>query len=115
MSKEQAQVLNKDVMINLIGNEPETIKQFEVDFIKQAHQAMKTIITQYNTNNFAEIKETAHFLKTSAHAIGAEQTAALLEKLEEISASHDKEKCKEYIILINNAIKQVYKVIIDEN
>lgn len=40
MSKEQAQVLNKDVMINLIGNEPETIKQFEVDFIKQAHQAI---------------------------------------------------------------------------
>ena len=43
------------------------------------------------------------------------QKELLKTKLEEISASHDKGKCKEYIILINNAIKQVYKVIIDEN
>mgnify|MGYP003676199016 FL=1 len=48
MSKAQVKVLNKNVMLNLIGNEPETIKQFEIDFIKQAHEAMKNIIVQYN-------------------------------------------------------------------
>ncbi len=114
MSKEQPEILNKNIMIDLIGNEPEAIKKFEIDFIKQAHEAMKNIISHYNENNFKQIKETAHFLKTSAYAVGAEQTADLLEKLEKISFTEDKAKCKEYIILINNAIKQVYGAIIDE-
>ena len=115
MSKAHVKVLNKNVMLNLIGNEPETIKQFEIDFIKQAHEAMKNIIVQYNHNDFEQIKATAHFLKTSAHAISAEQVADLLESLEEVSFLHDKAKCKEHIILINSAIKQVYKEILDEN
>ncbi|MGJ8693656.1 MAG: Hpt domain-containing protein [Thalassotalea sp.] len=115
MRNSPSEILNKNVMVDLIGNEPETIRKFEVEFIKQAHASMKSIIAQYKQDDFNQIKETAHFLKTSARAVGAEQTGDLLESLEKIALMKDKAQCKEHIILINNAIKQVYEVIINEN
>ena len=69
----------------------------------------------YNNNKILPIKEEAHYLKTSAKAIGAEETGYLLEGLEEMALDNEKDKCKQQIVYINKALKQVYGVITNES
>lgn len=106
---ELKQVLNRQVIKSLVGNEPEIIKQFETDFISQAKQTLQTIKFQFNSGQIVEIKEEAHFLKTSAKAVGAEQTAALLQELEESAMGEKKGECKQLIVNIFHSVQEVYK------
>lgn len=103
------QVLNRQVIKNLIGNEPEMIKQFETDFIGQAKQTLQIIKLQFNSGQLFDVKEQAHFLKTSAKAVGAEQTAALLQELEECALDERKGECKQLIVNIFHSVQEVYK------
>lgn len=108
-------LLNNDVLTDLIGDDDlELIRKFKVDFLKQAQLSMKKIVTAFKASQFPAIKEEAHFLKTSAKAIGAEQTGALLEALEQCALSNDAEQCKHYIVQINHSVKAVYEVISNE-
>lgn len=106
-------------MVDLIGDDAEMMRKFEIQFLQQAKASLEKITVLFNKNKIAEIKEEAHFLKTSAKAVGAEQTADLLEALELIDLDKDKDKdkkqCKERIILINRSLKQVYGAIINES
>lgn len=117
MNNTQRQILNRQVMVDLIGDDAEMMRKFEIQFLQQAKASLEKITVLFNKNKIAEIKEEAHFLKTSAKAVGAEQTADLLEALELIDLDKDKDKkqCKERIILINRSLKQVYGAIINES
>ena len=82
MTTNTLKVLNRNVMIALIGDDQPQIRQFEIDFLKQAQVSIKKITGYYQNDEFEQIKEEAHFLKTSAKAVGAEQSAMHLEALE---------------------------------
>jgi HPt (histidine-containing phosphotransfer) domain-containing protein len=114
MSSKQLKIFNSNTMFDLVGDDPELIKKFQIEFLQQAKQSIAKLSDGYSKTDFKVLREEAHFLKTSARAIGAEQTADYLQQLEDISELNDKNKCKELIILINNSIKQVYGVIKNE-
>ncbi|RTR40888.1 Hpt domain-containing protein [Shewanella canadensis] len=114
MTEKQLQILNRNVMIELIGNEPDMIRQFEIDFLKQAKVSLRNIVTMYNDSRILEIKEEAHFLKTSAKAVGAEQTSYLLQALEQSGLDQDKAKCKDLILRVKEALQRVHGVIVND-
>ena len=114
MSEPQLQILNRNVMRDLIGDDVELTRKFEIEFLHQAKLSLKKIVQFYNGDNLLPIKDEAHFLKTSARAVGAEKTAELLECLERIALDSDKEQCKAKILLLSKAIKQVYGEITNE-
>ncbi|MDO7085861.1 Hpt domain-containing protein [Pseudocolwellia sp. AS88] len=114
MTNNQLKIFNNSAMFDLVGDDKELIKKFQIEFLQQAKQSIAKLSDAYGQSDFTTLKEEAHFLKTSAKAIGAEQTGDYLQQLEDISELNDKNKCKELIILINNSIKQVYGVIKNE-
>ncbi|ABV35597.1 Hpt protein [Shewanella sediminis HAW-EB3] len=114
MTEKQLKILNRNVMIELIGDEPEMIRQFEIDFLKQAKVSLRNIVTMYNDSRILEIKEEAHFLKTSAKAVGAEQTSYLLQALEQSGLEQDKAKCKDLILRVKEALQRVHGVIVND-
>jgi len=101
-------VLNRSVMRELIGDDDALAKQFETEFLKQAKLSLNKIVGFFNKDEFKEIKEEAHFLKTSAKAIGAELTADLLQQLEQASLDANKANCKIIIVKVSDSVKQVY-------
>ncbi len=115
MDKPNREILNRNVIISLIGDDKPLIRQFELEFLQQAKISMKKIAEYFGAQQFSEIKEEAHFLKTSAKAVGAEQTADLLENLEHTALDNDIQNCKLLIIQISNSIKHVYGIIANEN
>lgn len=108
-------ILNRSVMNDLIGNDEKLIKKFEVDFLVQGKLSVQKITKLYNSNEISQIKEEAHFLKTSAKAVGAELVASILQRLEYASESKERSACKESIIQLNEALKQVYEVVKNGN
>lgn len=114
MTDSEKQILNKNVIKNLIGDDAELIRKFEIEFLQQAKQSIGKIVAMFNKNDFSAIKEEAHYIKTSAKAIGAEQTADLLQALEDNALNNDKGTCKQQIILINQSLKLVYGAIMNE-
>ena len=101
--------LNKQTLVDLIGNEPEELYQFRLRFLQQAKESLKKLVQLYNADSYNEIKEEAHFLKTSAKAIGAEKTAQFLQQLEHEALNGHKINCKLLIKNINSEIKLVYQ------
>jgi len=115
MTNLQRQILNRNVMRDLIGDDVALAKKFEIEFLKQAKTSVSKIAFSYNTQNFSAIKAEAHFLKTSAKAVGAEKMAELLETLEHIALNKNIAECKQQIVSVNTALKQVYGVIVNES
>lgn len=102
-------------MLDLIGDDPVMIRQFEIDFLKQAKESLLKIIQMYNQGSLIGVKEEAHFLKTSAAAVGAEQTSHLLKALENSGNAEDKPQCKNLILKLKVSLKQVHGVITDDS
>ena len=108
-------VLNKDVMKNLIGDDKAMIRKFEIEFLQQAKASLAKIAQLYSSGQLIEIKEEAHFLKTSAKAVGAEQVAYLLGSLEGSALTQSSGECKQAIVSINDALKNVYGAVKNES
>ena len=107
-------VLNRDILIGLIGNDPEMAREFEQEFLQQANSSLVKLVGFYNKSQMPQIKDEAHYLKTSAKAVGAEQTAALLQELEVVATNADKAKCKQLIKLVNDAVTRVKGEVLNE-
>ena len=108
MTNVSRQLLNRQIMIDLIGDDQEMARQFELDFLRQAQESLNKVAAFYNADKLNDVKEEAHFLKTSAKAIGAEQTAYLLQSLEQVSLTNDKVGAKQLIVKITESVKLVY-------
>jgi HPt (histidine-containing phosphotransfer) domain-containing protein len=109
--KDNPSILNPNVMQDLLGDEPELIAQFEKDFVEQARISLKALATHYNDREFEELKQGAHFLKTSAKAIGAEDVAEKLQQIEFAAISQDLNKIKQLIIQLKFSLQTLIKVI----
>ncbi len=107
------ELLNHQTLVMLVGDDKATIEKFQKDFISQARQSLQKISGLYNAKHLPEIKEEAHFLKTSAKAIGAEKAAELLQQLEHAGLSNDAVRAKLLIMTLSIVIKQLNKEIYD--
>ncbi|MBQ4860115.1 Hpt domain-containing protein [Pseudoalteromonas sp. MMG013] len=107
----ELQTINQQVMMDLIGNDRNEIIRFQQQFLLQAKQSLQHIATFYRTEQLAKIKEEAHFLKTSAKAVGAEICAHHLQTLEDSSQEQDKATCKLHIQSLSEELKRVYHYI----
>ncbi|WP_440056323.1 Hpt domain-containing protein (plasmid) [Pseudoalteromonas sp. T1lg65] len=87
------QTLNQQVIIDLIGDDPDSAKQFYRDFLVQAKSSFDKLRDYCKTAQYQSLKDEAHYLKTSAKAIGAEILAEQLQSLEEAALNNDKDAC----------------------
>lgn len=102
------QILNKQTLIDILGDEPSEHLKFIASFLTQAQESLKKLVQLYNHNDYSNIREEAHFLKTSANAVGAEKVGDILQQLEDYAVESHKAKCKILIQHINVEVKQVY-------
>lgn len=113
MNTTNSQILNKDILISLIGDDAELAKQFEIEFLSQAQTSLVNIKNLYLQGKYIDIKEEAHFLKTSARAVGAEQCAHYLQCLEDVSLTQKKIECKHLIKELIVSVKQVHHEVVN--
>jgi HPt (histidine-containing phosphotransfer) domain-containing protein len=111
MNEKNLSVLNPDILEALIGDDKELTDQFRIDFLKQAKVSLEKIYHHFNNENFKEIKEEAHYLKTSAKAIGAEITGDQLQMLEQYAENEQSAQCRLMIVELGKSIKAVYEAI----
>ncbi|WP_394226644.1 Hpt domain-containing protein [Pseudoalteromonas spongiae] len=89
---------NNKVMLELIGEDYEKIQQFQSEFLHQANVYFRKLVETYNQEQFDIVKQHAHFLKTSAKAIGAERTAYFLATIEKYASNKDKPALKQLLL-----------------
>lgn len=107
MLEKEVRVLNRSVMEELIGDDPAMMMKFEQKFLQQAQATFVRLVDLFKKKDLQQIKEEAHFLKTSAKAIGAERVSTILEKLEYASLESDYPACKGLIVSTANELKQL--------
>ncbi|MCF6434249.1 MULTISPECIES: Hpt domain-containing protein [unclassified Pseudoalteromonas] len=103
------QVLNEQVMLELLGDDTTEINSFRQQFLQQAKSSLQKIAALYREQQFKQIKDEAHYLKTSAKAIGAERCAYYLQQIEDASLALDKVQCKQHIQTLSEEIKGVFR------
>lgn len=108
-SEKQFVTFNPNVMVELIGDDHNKIKQFQVHFLRQANEYFGKLAGAYNHEQYAELKEHAHFLKTSANAIGAEKTGYYLATIESFAVKEDKFALKQLILKLKAELKALAK------
>ncbi|KZN43972.1 Hpt domain-containing protein [Pseudoalteromonas luteoviolacea] len=106
---DELKTLNRNTIIDLVGDEPDKIRKFHAEFLAQAATVLKTIVQSFNINDFGELKSQAHFLKTSARAVGAERSAYFLETIERYSLTKNKSAIKQIIIKLNGEFIAIKK------
>ena len=111
MNKKKLILFNPKTLADLIGDDKKLTQQLKIDFLKQAKISLEKIYLHFNNNDFNEIKEEAHYLKTSANAIGAEITGEQLQLLEQYSEHKKTTDCRNIIVELGKSIKAVYGVI----
>ncbi|TMP38030.1 Hpt domain-containing protein [Pseudoalteromonas rubra] len=103
--------LNAQTLVDLIGEDMDTIARFQRDFVTQAESSCKLFLSAYSNAAYTELKEHAHFLKTSARAIGAERCSEYLAELEDAALSGDRRDCRSVLINIAQEIKALNALI----
>ncbi|MEJ6472795.1 Hpt domain-containing protein [Pseudoalteromonas piscicida] len=96
--------LNPQVLIDLIGDDFATAKKFYTDFLIQSKSSCANIKAAYQAGRFQALKDEAHYLKTSAKAVGAEVLAEHLQALEYSALDHNASACAENIKAIHHEI-----------
>ncbi|MFC3032754.1 Hpt domain-containing protein [Pseudoalteromonas fenneropenaei] len=114
MTLEQYRTINPAVIIELIGDDPKEIKEFQLNFLYQAKGCIQKMIQYYKTQDFAQLKGEAHYLKTSAKAIGAELCGHYLQQLEVLAAKEDLEQCKLQLARIAKELEAVKQGIVHD-
>lgn len=108
--KTSPSVLNPKMMQDLIGNDPELIAQLKKDFTPQAQLCLKELAGHYNDREFEPLRLAAHFLKTSAKAIGAEEVTEILQQIEHAAIVNDVNHTKQLIIQLKLSLQTLVKV-----
>lgn len=85
----QGKLLNQQTMIDLLGDDQESISEFRQQFLEQSELCLLQLEQFLLAEDFENLKLKAHFLKTSAKAIGAEISASELYRLEKSAVDGD--------------------------
>ncbi|WP_028773200.1 Hpt domain-containing protein [Shewanella waksmanii] len=107
MTPIESVILDRNILISLIGDDPQEIADFQHQFIAQAQQSLKKLAMDFNQADFNGVKQEAHFLKTSAKAIGALQVSDILQSIEHAAIAHDKATTKSLILSLKHALQSL--------
>ncbi|GEK10628.1 hypothetical protein PPE03_28770 [Pseudoalteromonas peptidolytica] len=102
--KVMSKTLNPNVLIELIGDDFITAKKFYTDFLIQSKSSFAKMRATYQDNDLKRLKDEAHYLKTSAKAVGAELLADYLQELEYAAMDGNSSLCAEKIKAIHHEI-----------
>ncbi|WP_404343740.1 Hpt domain-containing protein [Pseudoalteromonas mariniglutinosa] len=105
----QHKVLNEEIIKQLLGDNSLEINYFRQQFLQQAKTSLQKLADHYKKSAFTELKNEAHYLKTSAKAVGAERCCYYLMQLEYSAKIFDKEQCKTHLQSLSSAIKEVFQ------
>ncbi len=83
--------VNVHVLEELIGNDPETIKEMLLDFRGSAEKLATELYTAYQAGQFAMVGSLAHKLKSSARSVGALALGELCAEMEQAGKKNDAE------------------------
>lgn len=97
-------ILSHNVLIDFIGNDKNSINEFYIEFMQQADTSMKFLTMHFNARNFEKISEEAHFLKTSAMAIGAQRTGQILHILEDKAREKSTKECYRELVAFKTTL-----------
>ena len=97
-------ILSHNVLIDFIGNDKNSINEFYIEFMQQADTSMKFLTMHFNARNFEKISEEAHFLKTSAMAIGAQRTGQILHILEDKAREKSTKECYRELVALKTTL-----------
>lgn len=97
-------ILSHNVLIDFIGNDKNSINEFYIEFMQQADTSMKFLTMHFNARNFEKISEEAHFLKTSAMAIGAQRTGQILHMLEDKAREKNTKECYQELVALKTTL-----------
>lgn len=106
--------LNTSTLSQLLGDDPQTIQSFYADFLTQAKQEANTMRACCARLDYAGLAEHAHFLKTSAAAIGGEQMASLLQRLEQTCETGQPQQVARLMDKFYQALADIEGVITNE-
>ena len=98
-------IYDSSILIGLVGDDVAVVADFQQQFIQQAIGCIKELTIAYNQKNSAEIKEKAHFLKTSAKAVGALRCAERLQQIENDALQQNFENVKQLIMQLKGDIQ----------
>lgn len=99
---------NMDCNINLsyiqeiVGDDPEVLKEFITDIIRQMDETNYLLKQQISERNIGGLAKTAHRLKSSLKIIGAED---LYEKLNQLEQVADRTKIPNEILALSKVIE----------
>ncbi len=83
--------VNVHVLEELIGNDPETIKEMLLDFRTSAEKIAVELRAAYQAGQFAVVGSLAHKLKSSARSVGAHALGELCAAMEQAGKKNDAE------------------------
>ena len=83
--------VNVHVLEELIGNDPEMIKEMLLDFRASSEKIATELHAAYQTGQFAVVGSLAHKLKSSARSIGAFALGELCAEMEQAGKKNDTE------------------------
>ncbi len=83
--------VNVHVLEELIGNDPETIKEMLLDFRGSAEKLTTELYTAYQAGQSAMVGSLAHKLKSSARSVGALALGELCAEMEQAGKKNDAE------------------------
>lgn len=83
--------VNVHVLEELIGNDPETIKEMLLDFRISAEKIAMELRVAYQAGQFAVVGSLAHKLKSSARSVGAHALGELCAEMEQAGKKNDAE------------------------
>ena len=99
--------VNVHVLEELIGNDPETIKEMLLDFRGSAEKLATELYTAYQAGQFAMVGSLAHKLKSSARSVGALALGELCAKMEQAGKKNDAEALALLLLSFDAEIRSV--------
>ncbi|WP_440904211.1 Hpt domain-containing protein [Catenovulum sp. SX2] len=102
-------VYDPNVLTGLIGDDIESIQQYKSEFLQQCVPSLREIAAAFNKNDKHAVKEAAHYLKTSAKAVGAMRCANRLQAIEEAAMAEQRAVLKQHITQLQQDIRDIKK------
>ncbi len=103
-------IFNRQPLIDLIGDNESLIAEYQQAFMRQALNSLDALASKLDHHDFSGVKETAHFLKTSARVVGADYILECLDKLENAALSYSLAACRGCMEKLSHAVRELAEV-----
>jgi HPt (histidine-containing phosphotransfer) domain-containing protein len=105
-----------EALRDLVGDDIDEIKSIYAEFLEDLKQVFVKLIKSTKAKDYPAVKHDAHYLKTSAYAVGTHKLAKLLESIESAALKEDDStllfcigELKEEAIKVQTEIKTILK------